>query len=168
MFTLVLTFVWLVWSGLTLQIHRHDGTFSLEVETMLVGFAVGSIAFTVWLSSRMGAPDEETAPFHLTGRAFVYLPYLVKEIILSNLHVAEVILRRDLPIHPKLIRVPCSQKTDLGQVIYANSITITPGTVSLDVRGDTILVHALTNDTAEGVMSGEMDAMVTWLEGGGA
>ena len=163
---MLLTVVWLVWSGLTLQIHHQDGSWDVEFESMLVMFAVGSIAFTVWLSSRMGAPDEESAPFHLAGRSLMYIPWLIKEIVLSNLHVAEIILRRDLPIRPRLVRVRTGQKTDLGRVIYANSITITPGTVSLDVRNNYILVHALTTDTAEGVLSGEMDAMVTWLEGG--
>jgi multicomponent Na+:H+ antiporter subunit E len=69
-----------------------------------------------------------------------------------------------LPISPHLITVRTSQKTAVGQVIYANSITLTPGTISLDVRDDTILVHALTSDSAAGVEAGEMDRRVSRLE----
>jgi multicomponent Na+:H+ antiporter subunit E len=60
--------------------------------------------------------------------------------------------------------VRASQRTDLGLAIYANSITLTPGTISLDVREGTILVHALTRSSGEGLQSGEMDRRVSWLE----
>ena len=143
-----------MWSGLTLQIRHYDGSWAADFDSMRGMFAAGSIAFTVWLSSCMGAPDEESAPFHLAGRSLMYIPWLIKEIVLCNLHVAEVILRRDLPIRPRLIRVRSGQQTDLGQVIYANSITITPGTVSLDVRNNYILVHALTTGAAFCVLCG--------------
>ena len=71
----------------------------------------------------------------------------------------------ELPIHPQLVRIRTTQQTDIGHVIHANSITITPGTISLDVRDGTILVHALTDTTAAGVTSGEMDQRVSWVEG---
>jgi multicomponent Na+:H+ antiporter subunit E len=112
----------------------------------------------------MDVLDPESHPYHLSWRPIVYLPWLVKEIVLSNIHVALMVLRPH-KIHPHLVQVPTSQKTDLGRVIHANSITITPGTISLDLRDGHILVHALTDTTAEGVMSGDMDARVTRLEG---
>ena len=59
-----------------------------------------------------------------------------------------------------------SQKTSVGVVTYANSITLTPGTISVDVRHDEILVHALTQAGAEGLIEGEMDRRVTRFEGG--
>ena len=70
-----------------------------------------------------------------------------------------------MKISPRLIRVRASQKTVLGHVVYANSITLTPGTISLDLRDGAILVHALTDETAEGVLNGEMNARVARLEG---
>jgi multicomponent Na+:H+ antiporter subunit E len=91
----------------------------------------------------------------------------MKEIVVSNLAVAKVILSPSLPIHPRIVRVAGKQKTPIGQVIYANSITLTPGTVTLDVRDDKFLVHALTSDSAAGLLSGEMDERVARLEGGG-
>ena len=94
---------------------------------------------------------------------------LLKEIVLSNIAVARVILDPRLPIHPRILRVEASQKTDVGRVTYANSITLTPGTVTLDVRDGKLLVHALTTGSAEGLLTGEMDRRVARLEGlGGA
>jgi multicomponent Na+:H+ antiporter subunit E len=64
-----------------------------------------------------------------------------------------------------LIRVKTSQRRDAGRVIYANCITLTPGTVSIDVTGDEIVVHALTREAARDLASGEMDRRVTRYEG---
>ena len=74
-------------------------------------------------------------------------------------------LNPKLPISPCLIRLRASQSTDLGQVIYANSITLTPGTITLDVRDDIILVHNLTDEMADDLLTNEMDRRVTQLEG---
>ena len=72
--------------------------------------------------------------------------------------------RNVLDISPRIIRVRASQQTELAQVIYANSITLTPGTVSVDLRDGEVLVHALHAEAAEGVESGEMDRRCTALE----
>lgn len=163
---LLLVGVWLVWSGLTVVVDLSgEGPIVSVPHVLLPVFMVGSVGFTAWLVNRMDAVDHEGGPVHLTGRFAAYLPWLIKEIVLSNIHVAQVILDRDLPIAPQLVRVRTTQQTDLGHVIHANSITITPGTVSLDVRDGTILVHALTAETADGVKSGDMDKRVTWVEG---
>ena len=160
----VLTVTWLLWSGLTVVVDLSP--FAVTVpHWLLVPFMIGSVGFTQFILWRMDAVDKESSPLHLTGRFLVYFPWLLKEIVLSNLHVAQVILDPELPIQPQLVRVHTSQRTDIGHVIHANSITITPGTISLDVRNGTILVHALTSHTAEGVDSDEMDRRVTWVEG---
>ena len=70
-----------------------------------------------------------------------------------------------MKISPRLISVHASQKTEIGQVVYANSITLTPGTITLDVRNNEMLVHALTEETAAGLMTGDMDRRVSRLEG---
>ncbi|MEE8517102.1 MAG: Na+/H+ antiporter subunit E, partial [Alphaproteobacteria bacterium] len=76
------------------------------------------------------------------------------------------ILTPSLPITPELFWMKASQKTDVGRVIHANSITLTPGTVSVEVEGDSILVHSITAEMADGTRSGEMDRYVTRVEGG--
>ncbi len=132
---------------------------------LLISLGVVSVFIVVVLSRRMKLVDEEGAPFHLLPRLFLYAPWLVWEVVKANLDVAKRILRPGLPIHPMLIKVKAGQKSDLGRVIYANSITLTPGTVSVDVEGETITVHALSKEAADGVLTGEMDARVTKLEG---
>ena len=64
-----------------------------------------------------------------------------------------------------MINVKASQKTVVGVVTYANSITLTPGTVSVEVEGNEITVHAITRDGAIDVAGGDMDRMVTRFEG---
>jgi len=143
---------WALWSGRT--------------EPLLVGFGIASCAAVLWLSLRMSLVDPESEPFHLGLRPLVYVPWLLWEIARANVQVARVILAPDLPIRPQLLRVRATQKSELGNAIFANSITLTPGTVSLDVRGGVILVHALTDESAAGLRSGDMDRRVSWLERG--
>jgi len=119
---------------------------------------------------RMGYADEEGHPVGLIPRGLVYWPWLVKEIVLSALNVSRLILDPKLPISPSLVRTKATQKTATGLVSYANSITLTPGTISVEVnsRDKEILVHAISSGAAEGLAGGEMDRRVTWFEQGPA
>ena len=130
----------------------------------LIGYGALSCLAIVALMAHLRILDHEALPTHLGLRPFFYLPWLFKEILLSNLSVARVIVDPKLPIHPRILRVTADQKTHAGQVIYANSITLTPGTVTLDVRDGKFLVHALTTHSAEGLLGGEMGDRVTHLE----
>ena len=113
----------------------------------------------------MGIVDEEGAPAQLGIRPFTwYAPWLIKEIIRSNLEVAKIILSPELRLQRTMVRIPANQKTELGRVIYANSITLTPGTVAVRVEGDKILVHALSFSGAAEDLSGDMDRRVCLLE----
>jgi multicomponent Na+:H+ antiporter subunit E len=138
--------------------------FSGHYTATLITYGALSCAFVVALVWHLGILDHEALPTHLGIRPFLYIPWLLKEVVVSNLSVARVILDPKLPIHPRMLSIKTSQKTEIGRVIYANSITLTPGTVTLDVRGDKMLVHALTKDSAEGLLSGEMDRRVAYLE----
>jgi multicomponent Na+:H+ antiporter subunit E len=113
----------------------------------------------------MDTVDHEGHPMHLVGRAVVYWPWLLWAIIKANIDVALRILSPRLPISPTMVEVQTSQKSALGQVIYANSITLTPGTVSVDLTDGMIIVHALSRESAEALMDGEMDRRVTVMEG---
>lgn len=135
---------------------------------LIISFGVASCLFVVWLSLRMGIVDDEAEPVHLIPRAVVYLPWLVKEIFKSNIDVARRVLSAGRPrISPRIIEAGTTQHSDLGRVIYANSITLTPGTISIRVRGAYITVHAISDDVADGLLEGEMDRRVTRLEGMG-
>ncbi|MHC4134628.1 MAG: Na+/H+ antiporter subunit E [Planctomycetota bacterium] len=144
--------VWLLWSGY-LQ------------NAFLVVLGALSCIFVVILALRMKLVDAEGAPVEIAWRLLRYAPWLVWQVFLANLHVARRILDPKLPIHPSVIRVKPGQRCDLGRVIYANSITLTPGTVSIDIDENEITVHALTRETASDLETGEMDRRVTWLEG---
>ena len=126
---------------------------------------VASCALIVVITQRMEVADHEGHPIHLTWGALSYWPWLVIEIIKANIDVAKCIVSPSLPISPTMIRVKASQTSDLGQVIYANSITLTPGTISVDVANGEILVHALSRAGAESLLDGEMDRRVTRMAG---
>lgn len=112
----------------------------------------------------MGQPGAPS--LRMNWRMFQYAGWLLREIFLSNLKVARIILDPKLPIRPVLFWAPASQTSDIGRVIFANSITLTPGTISLDIteKGDQILVHALHDTMAWGGESCEMDRRVRELE----
>lgn len=132
---------------------------------LMLSFMVVSVLFVVVLCRRMDVVDGESQPLHLTFTVPVYLVWLTREIIASNIAVARCVWLGPRSISPRVIRVAASQKSDIGVVIYANSITVTPGTVSIDLEGNEITVHALTREAAESLLSGEMDRRVRWVEG---
>ena len=136
-------------------------------EPLLLGLGVLSCVIVVLIANRMDVIDHEGHPVHLGWRILTYWLWLAVEIVKANLDVARRILDPKLPIHPVVVRVKASQASELGQVIYANSITLTPGTVSMQVDGGEILVHAIAQEMAEDLESGEMDRRVTAVERGG-
>lgn len=148
---LILAVAWLVWSG--------------DREALLLAFGGFSCALVVFVCFRMEIVENPGRAVSMALRHLYYVPWLFWEIFKSSMDVARIILDPKLPIRPQLIRVKASQRSEVGQVIYANSITLTPGTISLDVRKDRILVHALTDEAAEGLKNGEMDGYVARLEG---
>ena len=126
---------------------------------------VVSSVIVVAITRRMEVVDQEGHPVHLTWRALIYMPWLMLEILKANIDVAKRILIPSIGISPTMLRVKTSQRSDLGKVIYANSITLTPGTISVDVANDEILVHALSKSGADDLLTGEMDRRVTWMAG---
>lgn len=133
---------------------------------MLIGFGIGSTAFVVYLSLRMDVVDHEGLPLQLGGRFWRYFPWLLKEILVANLHVARIILTPSLPISPILVHYKSSQKSDLGRALYANSITLTPGTITTGIKDDELEVHSLTWIDVDGREEDEMDRRATWVEQG--
>lgn len=135
---------------------------------LLTGLGVLSCALATVMADRIGGSDEEGLPLHIMARLPAYLAWLVKEIIMSNIATGRLILFGRA--RPVMFTTPASQSTASGIVTYANSITLTPGTVTIEVTekgGDTrFLVHAVDRAFADDVESGEMDRRVTSLEAG--
>lgn len=121
------------------------------------------------LGIRSGYGDDEGHPVDHLLHGLFYWPWLVVEITKSALTVAHIIVDPKLPISPRLIRARASQRTAVGIATYANSITLTPGTITVEVnrREREFLVHALTKDSADGVEEGSMDRRVRAFEGNG-
>ncbi len=130
---------------------------------LIIAFGVASVALSVVIARRMEISDREGYPIHLTVRGTTYFPWLVKEIIVSNIAVAKAILTGD--VNPQVLQVKASQSDALGRTVYANSITLTPGTVTIAADDDVLTVHALMDETADGLRSGEMNARVCGLMG---
>lgn len=122
-------------------------------------------ALVVLIAARMDMIDGEGHPIGWAWRVPLYFPWLFWQILVSNVAVARLILAPSLKISPTAGMVPASQKTDVGLVAFANSITLTPGTVSLAVYPDRIHVHALTRAGFDDLMGGGMDRRVRRLEG---
>jgi len=134
---------------------------------LLLGLGGASVAVCLWVATRMGVFRAEAVPgrFHLL-RSVEYAAWLAREVVISAWDVSKRIIDPALPISPTVARLPVDQRSDAGRTIYANSITLTPGTVSIDLSDDTVEVHALTAEGAEALAGGEMNRRVAALERG--
>jgi multicomponent Na+:H+ antiporter subunit E len=145
-----LLLVWLLLSG--------------HYTVLITGLGLLSCALVCWLGLRMGLVDAESQPLRLITRLPLYWLWLTREMARSNLRVVTRIIGGPGAISPSLVSVPVSEKTALYQAIYANSITLTPGTVSVRVQADTIDVHALEDTAAEDLEQGEMHRRILQMK----
>lgn len=122
-------------------------------EPLLLVLGAISTLLTIFLSLRMNIIDQDSFPVHHLARLLRYFVFLAKEIVLANLDVIKRILTPGASISPQVIELPAKQSSDLGKVIYANSITLTPGTVSLDLAANKLKVHALSKEAAEDLLT---------------
>ncbi len=133
---------------------------------LLLTLGAFSIALTAYLASRI----ERHYPLKSVTRMLFRLPaygsWLLIEVIKTTLDVTKCVwMPSRYPISPTLDVVPMTQKTRVGKTIYANSITLTPGTVSVRFEaGGHLLVHALTADSMDDLKAGVMDSRVTAME----
>ncbi|WOI53960.1 Na+/H+ antiporter subunit E [Parvularcula sp. LCG005] len=123
---------------------------------LLVGFGIASVLFTVWMSQRAGILDSEGVPTNVFPGVLTYMFWLTVEIGKANIAVAVEALRPTLKLSPRMIRVPAIQASDLGKTIFANSVTLTPGTVTVDVDHRGLVIHALTEALADEAAIAEM------------
>ena len=142
---------WMLWSGHT--------------EPFVIALGVVSILAVLFLVHRMRIVDNETAPTDFGLRPLLYLPYLFLEIARSNIAVAKTILSPQMPLQRNMVQITAHQKTDIGKVVLANSITLTPGTVTVRFEDDQMLIHALSFVGGEEDLSGDMDRRVCAMEG---
>jgi len=149
---ITLTVSWLLLSGL--------------FKTQLLILGLLSVALVTWLSVRLGVLTHRGQPVYFRYLHILrYWVWLTREIIKSNLAVVRTIISADMPIKPTLRRVNATPNTEIGRVIYANSITLTPGTTAINFTptGE-ILVHALHEDSLHELEEGTMAEHIKSIE----
>lgn len=148
--SLLLSAIWLANSG------HYTG--------LLLALGGLSVALVVYICHRMDVVDNESQPIHLTPRIPAYYAWLAWQILLSNIDVVKRIWLGNNSIDPQLKTLPVAQRSDLGRVIYANSINLTPGTLAVELDDNTVLVHALTSANIQDLETGEMSRRACELE----
>jgi multicomponent Na+:H+ antiporter subunit E len=153
---LVLMALWLLLSGFFDAFHLAMG--------------LASVAFVLWINRPVRAVELDPQsgwgyePMHLP-RLALYLPWLLWQMLASGLYVAYLSFQPKPKVAPLILRFRSHQPTLPAQVFLGNSITLTPGTLTLDIKGDELTVHALTPRTAAGFLDGTMPRRVAWLYG---
>lgn len=133
---------WLALSGSFAPLHLALGTVSS--------------AAVAWMNRDLEMVSLAT---RIAPRFLVYLPWLLKEIVIANIQVARLVLAPRLPVDPVVVRFHTTLSGDLARTTFANSITLTPGTVTLDVEGPEFVVHAVTRTMAD-LAGGQMERRI--------
>ncbi len=148
-FVALLAIAWLLWSGI--------------YKPLLIGLGVASCVLILYLAKRMHHFDSDTYALRFGPNLLMYWAWLFKEVVKSSLEVARLVLHPKLPISPHVVDIKAQANHPVDQVLLANSITLTPGTLAIDLHQGIIKVHALTKEGADELMSGEMDRRVADL-----
>lgn len=134
---------------------------------LLLGLGLVSSAFVAWIGTRLESPGGDGFEPGMLLRLPRYLGWLLVAIVQANIDVVRRIWDPVAhPISPVTGRLPASQRTRLGKTLYANSITLTPGTVAIEVSDADVLVHALSREALDDLAGGEMERRVLALECG--
>ena len=99
----------------------------------------------------------------VTWRFIAYIPWLLRQIMMSNIHVASLVLRPRMPIRPQVLTFKTKLETNISCVTLANSITLTPGTITMDIKEGVYYVHALSKKVADDLEAGEMEDRVAHI-----
>ena len=146
---MLLIAAWVLWSG--------------YLKPLLLGLGALSCLLTVWIVRRMGYFDDENFAFHYDWRLLGFWAWLGREVVVSSIEVARIVLRPRLVVEPRVVNIDGSGLGPVDLALLGNSITLTPGTLTLDVHEGRLLVHALTADGAAALESGEMQRRVAAL-----
>lgn len=139
------------WLVLTGSLKPLDLVFGVAVSLLLAWWAVG----TLWTKA-----DAPTLTWRQALRFVYYLAYLIKEIVLAAIGVAEKVLDPRMPIAPVMITHRTRFAREVSRIALANSITLTPGTLTVDVDGDTFVVHCLNEEFAGSIVNGEFEGRI--------
>lgn len=148
---LLLCGIWIVFSGQFDAFHLTLGVLSSAFIT-----AISSSFLFVDRSKGFGVRFQEV--IRLPG----YLLWMLYQIFLSNIHILKLALTPgDLPqVEPSLVRIKTNLKTDFGKWMLANSITLTPGTITISIEGDELLIHSISKISTSAVLDNTMERKI--------
>lgn len=147
--TFLILFVnWIIWSGKFDAFHLSLGVISC----LIVTYTTHDLLFRRTQFSSKDITE--------VIRLFTYIPWLIYQIVLANIHVASLVLNPKMPIDPQMIKFKTKLKKDISLTTFANSITLTPGTITADIIDGEFYVHALNKKVADDLLSGEMEKRV--------
>ena len=144
--------------------------FSGHFDTLHLTLGVVCSALVAALSYDLLLPNAPSSAWLVqTSRFLLYIPWLLSEVVVANFHVVYLILRPG-QLRPQIVRFKTSLKGELARVTLGNSITLTPGTITMDIQDGEFHIHAVSDKAAAAVLSGNMERRVayTFLEPGDA
>ena len=144
--------------------------FSGKLDLLHAVFGAFSIALVLWRTNALvvskGRPEESAALASIRPLALArYSAWLLKEIVVANIDIAKIVLQRDMPIEPALVAFESTLTTDLARVMLGNSITLTPGTLTVEIEGRRFLVHGIVESGATGPVIDEMQRKLAAMFG---
>lgn len=135
-------------------------TASFKPLDMLIGLAVAGAAGW-WADHFLWGGEPEPMPARTWTRLPAYIVYLLKEIVVAAVYVAECVLDPRVNIAPTMHTHRVRFSSDTARVAFANSITLTPGTITVDVDGDVFIIHCLHESFSDAISSGDLERRVT-------
>lgn len=155
LWAVVLSLFWLLLSG--------------YIQPLLLSFGVVSVFLVVLVVKRMDDVDQELKQLSFGFSVFRYIPWLLKEIFKSSVHVTKLIWGPADKLTPTLAKISVQNVPKEKRVLYANSITLTPGTLTVDLEDDEVTVHALQSSSIDKIKEGGMEKKITnlWGDAGG-
>ncbi|MDP3492825.1 MAG: Na+/H+ antiporter subunit E [Hyphomonadaceae bacterium] len=153
--------------GLLLALATFWFALSGETSPLFLMLGVLSVLLTLWLVARLKIIDRDSSPYHRAPNMLLYCGWLLVEIVKANAAVIRRIIGPSHAIDPVMVNVTTTARTDLGRALFANSITLTPGTVTVDVDGDKLKVHALVRETSAATSFAPMDRKAASAADGG-
>lgn len=149
---IVFAVTWLLWSGM--------------MKPLLLGLGVVSVLLVLGLAVRIGFFEPSISTLNMLGRLPRYWAFLLPDIVKANLDVTRIVLSRRLPVSPCIITIDASRLPPSSQAVMANAITLTPGTLTLDVDAGQIEVHCLTRELARDLNAPELIERASRLKEG--
>lgn len=153
--------------GLVIALAAFWFALSGETAPLFLMLGVVSVGLALWLVVRLKLIDRDASPYHRAPNLLLYGGWLLVEIVKSNIAVVRRIVGPVNAIDPVMVNVMTTARTDLGRAMFANSITLTPGTVTVDVDGRKLTVHALVRETSAVASFAPMDRKAAAAADGG-